>query len=197
MPRRVAEVHPARDAPRKCAAGGRRWNTLSREASENSDGRVVTRMTDRKPNVAGYAALLGALLDTRRDDATIRFDAELDAALASNRIDDATARALRWWQRAAVRSTEGYLRAVLPGLLALQDAADAHADAEAVEAAASWSRARGLAPGRSVKAPVRMRLVAQTDAVRAAFAAPGSKRADRPGMPEADGGERARPATPA
>ena len=154
-------------------------------------------MTDRDRNVAGYAALLGALLDTRRDEATARFDAELDAALASNRIDAATARALRWWQRASVRSAESYLGSVLPGLVALQDGADAHAAAEAAEAAASWSRASDLVSGRSViEAPVRMRLVAQTEAVRAAFAATGTKRADR-STQKAGGGERAHPATSA
>ena len=154
-------------------------------------------MTDRDPSVAGYAALVGALLDTRRDEATVRFDAELDAALASDRIDDATARALRWWQRASVRSVESYLRAVLPGLVALQDDADAHARTEAAEAAASWSRASDLAPRQStIKAPVRMRLVAQTEAVRAAFLAAGSKHTGRPGQ-EAGGGERVHPATSA
>ena len=154
-------------------------------------------MTDRDRNIAGYTALLGALLDTRRDEATVRFDAELDAALASNRIDDVTARALRWWQRTSVRSVESYLRAVLPGLVALQDDADARAGTEAAEVAASWSRANVLAPGRSgIGAPGRMRLVAQTEAVRAAFVAAEPKHTGRPGQ-EAGGGERVRPATSA
>ena len=154
-------------------------------------------MTDRNRNAAGYIALVDALFDTRRDEATIRFDAELDAALASNRIDAPTARALRWWQRASVRSAESYLRAVLPGLVTLQDDADAHASSEAAEAAASWSRASDLAPGRSViEPPVRMRLVAQTEAVRAAFVAAGSNHAGRPGQ-QTGGGERVHPATPA
>jgi hypothetical protein len=159
-------------------------------------------MTDRDRNAAGYAALLGALLDTRRDEATARFDAQLDAAVAGDRVDAATARALRWWQRASVRAVESYLTSMLPGLVALRDEADAHAAAEATAAASSWAQAGGLVATASAQPerPVRFRLVAQTDAVRAALAANGTDDkpdAVRPSSGVSNGGARARPATPA
>jgi hypothetical protein len=159
-------------------------------------------MTDRDRNAAGYAALLGALLDTRHDEATARVDAQLDAALAADRLDAAPARALRWWQRASVRAVESYLTSTLPALVALRDEADALAAAEATATANSWAQAGGLVATVSAQPerPVRFRLVAQTKAVRAALAATGTDDkpdAVRPSNAEPNGGGRARPATPA
>jgi hypothetical protein len=93
-----------------------------------------------------YSALVAALLGVRTDYASTRFDAEVTAALAANRLDVATARTLRWWQRASVREVEGYANSVLPVVLATRSDADTRAAIDSDEAAASWQQARIVLP---------------------------------------------------
>jgi hypothetical protein len=93
-----------------------------------------------------YTALVAALLGVRTDYASARFDAEVAAALAANRLDVATARTLRWWQRASVREVEGYAGSVLPAVLATRSDADTVAAIDSDEVAASWQRAQAQAP---------------------------------------------------
>jgi hypothetical protein len=93
-----------------------------------------------------YTALVAALLGVRTDYASARFDAEVTAALAANRLDVATARTLRWWQRASVREVEGYTGSVLPVVLATRTHADTAAAIETDESAASWQRAQTITP---------------------------------------------------
>ena len=93
-----------------------------------------------------YTALIAALLGVRTDDASARFDAELTAAIAANRLDVATARTLRWWQRASVREVERYASSVLPAALASRFDADQAAAVDGAESAASWQRAQAALP---------------------------------------------------
>ena len=93
-----------------------------------------------------YTALVAALLGVRTDYATSRFDAEVAAALAANRLDVATARTLRWWQRASVREVEHYTNTVLPVVLTTRSDADMLAALEADETAASWQQAEAVLP---------------------------------------------------
>ena len=60
--------------------------------------------TNPRSREAAYADLVTGLVDARVDVASERFDAELEAAEASGRLDPATARLLRWWQRESVRA---------------------------------------------------------------------------------------------
>ena len=102
------------------------------------------------PNPAAlqrYTALVAALLGVRTDYASTRFDSEVAAALAANRLDVATARTLRWWQRASVREVEGYASSVLPVVLATRTDADTAAAIDTDESAASWQRAQVIKPG--------------------------------------------------
>jgi hypothetical protein len=101
------------------------------------------------PNPAAldrYTALVAALLGVRTDYASTRFDAEIAAALAANRLDVATARTLRWWQRASVREVEGYTGSVLPAVLATRSDADTAAAIDSDESAASWRQAQTISP---------------------------------------------------
>lgn len=93
-----------------------------------------------------YTALVAALLGVRTDYASTRFDAEVTAALAANRLDVATARTLRWWQRASVREVEGYTTTVLPVVLATRSDADIRAAVDSDEYAASWQQAQAVLP---------------------------------------------------
>lgn len=76
----------------------------------------------------------------RPDEATARFDAEVAAAVATNRLDAETARALRWWQRASVQATAAYAATVTRGVFTLTDDAKKAAATEMTEATASWQR---------------------------------------------------------
>ncbi|HUW15611.1 MAG TPA: hypothetical protein VMW94_00920, partial [Actinomycetes bacterium] len=78
---------------------------------------------------------MAGLLDARDDVATARFDTELAAAQDSGHIDAATARALRWWQRAAVRAVVDHARGALPPVLAALDQAQAAAVDDLADAA--------------------------------------------------------------
>jgi hypothetical protein len=98
------------------------------------------------PALDRYTALVAALLGVRSDYASARFDAEVAAALAANRMDVATARTLRWWQRASVREVEGYAGSVLPMVLAARTDAETVAAVESDESAASWQQAQSINP---------------------------------------------------
>ena len=93
-----------------------------------------------------YKALVAALLGVRTDYASTRFDSEVAAALAANRLDVETARTLRWWQRASVREVEGYASSVLPVVLATRTDADTAAAIDTDESAASWQQAQLIKP---------------------------------------------------
>jgi hypothetical protein len=84
---------------------------------------------------SAYAELVAGLLDARDDVATARFDTELAAAQNSGHIDAATARALRWWQRASVRAVVDHARGALPPVLAALDQAQAAAVDDLADAA--------------------------------------------------------------
>ena len=150
-------------------------NTLARTVGDHRchESRVVTTMSvrdfdphapsdvaptehhrpHRKATAQRYAAVVAALIDVRPDEATARFDDELAKALTEHRIDDETARTLRWWQRASVRAAETYAETVLPRVFAIRDEAEAHAKAEADEVAASWAAAQIVKAGPGAKAP--------------------------------------------
>jgi hypothetical protein len=100
-----------------------------------------------------YHALVAALLGVRTDYASARFDAEVTAALAENRLDVATARTLRWWQRAAVREVEAYAGSVLPAALATRKDADTIAAIDSDESAASWQQAQAMGPNLAPATP--------------------------------------------
>jgi hypothetical protein len=71
-----------------------------------------------------YADLVAAVLDLRPNLAGQRLDAEVAAAQAAGRLDDETARTLRYWQRAWQRELIEHATAVLPAVLdTLTDAA--------------------------------------------------------------------------
>jgi hypothetical protein len=93
-----------------------------------------------------YTALVAALLGVRTDYASSRFDAEVAAALAANRLDVATARTLRWWQRASVREVEGYVGTVVPAALATRTEADTVAAMGNDESATAWEQAQVVLP---------------------------------------------------
>jgi len=107
-------------------------------------------MTDHADEArsASYAALVSALLSTRPDPATARFDDELAAAESAGAIDPAVARTLRWWQREAVRGVEDHLVAVLPELLTGLAGAERDAYDEVAASAESWAAASGAAAAR-------------------------------------------------
>jgi len=125
-----------------------------------------------------YTALVAALLGVRTDYASTRFDSEVAAALAANRLDVATARTLRWWQRASVREVEGYASGVLPVVLATRADADTTAAIDTDESAASWQRAQIIKPSPppvTVSAPA-----ADTVLPEAALAQPTPEESPRP-----------------
>jgi len=69
-------------------------------------------------------------------------------------LDVATARTLRWWQRASVREVEGYANSVLPVVLATRSGADTRAAIESDESAASWQQAQVVLPRPAVMTDV-------------------------------------------
>lgn len=89
-----------------------------------------------------WADLVAALVSTRTDHATARFDEVLAEAEAAGTIDGPTARTLRWWQRESVRAVVEHVTAAVPATIELMAAADAAAR-ESVEASErSWSAVR-------------------------------------------------------
>lgn len=105
------------------------------------------------------ADALEALFAARHDDATARFDTELATAVANGRIDEETARTLRWWQRESVRAARSYLADLLPGVLHADDAAQRRSRAQVDLAAASWQEATDVVHDAE-DAKLRVRLVA-------------------------------------
>ena len=101
---------------------------------------------------AAYAALVDALIALRRDQATERFDEYLDHARETGRIDEPTARALRWWQRASIRGLEEHLEGLLPGVLGQLERADQAAAAAVEMSDRAWRAAAGQ-PGNTDPAP--------------------------------------------
>lgn len=93
-----------------------------------------------------YADLVDGLLDARDDPATARFDAELDAAVANGAMTSATARRLRFWQRASLRALADHTRAVLPTALGALDASRREARATVDELAATLGPAEPAEP---------------------------------------------------
>ncbi len=100
-------------------------------------------MASRRSRETAYGDLLTALLDVRLDPATDRFDAELEAAEADGRIDPATARVLRWWQRESLRSMLEHTRTVVPPTLIALEKAAGRVDDEVEAASESWARVAG------------------------------------------------------
>lgn len=102
-------------------------------------------MAGRADRSAAYAELVTGLLEARHDAASARFDTEIAAAEADGRIDERTARVLRWWQRESVRAVVDHARAVIPPALGAIDAADQDAERHNADAAQAWERATSRA----------------------------------------------------
>jgi hypothetical protein len=133
-------------ASRLAAALRSRPSTLGDRELPGGDDVGATNSADSPAARAlAIAQALDALFGARHDDATARFDAELAAAVAAGRLDDDTARTLRWWQRASVRGAQSYLADLLPGVLHADDAAQRRSRAHAELAAASWGEATDAA----------------------------------------------------
>ena len=98
-------------------------------------------MTGRADRSSAYAELVSGLLEARHDAASGRFDAEVAAAEADGRIDERTARVLRWWQRESVRAVVEHARSVIPPALGALDEADEEASRQNDDAAQAWERA--------------------------------------------------------
>jgi hypothetical protein len=102
-------------------------------------------VSGRADRSAAYAELVSGLLEARHDAASARFDAEIAAAEADGRIDERTARVLRWWQRESVRAVVEHARAVIPPALGAIDIADEDAARQNDDAAQAWDRATSRA----------------------------------------------------
>ena len=126
-----------------------------RSVTESRTSAAVAR-----PGHAGLTDVVLAVADARPDPATHRFDTELARAVASGRLDEVTARTLRWWQRESVRGMRSYLGHVLPSILATLDAAADDGATSVAAAAAAWTHARtgpahGSAASLATLPPVR------------------------------------------
>jgi hypothetical protein len=132
-----------------------------------------------------YAALVDALIALRRDAATQRFDEYLEYATENGRIDEPSARALRWWQRQSVRGVEEHLEGLLPVILRQLEAAD-QAAIRAVEISdQAWRAAAGAHPPQSHSAPPEARTV-QPEMAQPEMAQPETAQPEmpRPEMPQ-------------
>ena len=95
---------------------------------------------DAQPGRAtAYADLLAALLATRADPATARFDAEIAAAEAAGTLSGETARALRWWQRESLRGHADHDVEVVPAVLVTLGTAEQEAAESVRSSAESWA----------------------------------------------------------
>jgi hypothetical protein len=83
--------------------------------------------------------LVAALVSTRTDHATARFDEVLAAAEAAGTIDGPTARTLRWWQRESVRSVTEHIVEVLPATIERMAVSDAAARASVEASERAWT----------------------------------------------------------
>ena len=86
-----------------------------------------------------WDALVAALVATRTDHATARFDQALAEAEAAGLIDGPTARTLRWWQRESVRAVSDHITEVLPATIARMSASDAAARESVASSDRAWS----------------------------------------------------------
>ncbi len=86
-----------------------------------------------------WDALVAALVATRTDHATARFDEALAEAEAAGLIDGPTARTLRWWQRESVRAVSDHITEVLPATIARMSASDAAARESVTSSDRAWS----------------------------------------------------------
>ncbi len=127
----------------------------SHRSPATAPGATIPARQHRRDDAKRYAAVVAALIDVRPDETTARFDVEVARALAEQRIDDETARTLRWWQRASVRAAESYATTIVPRVLALRDEAERQAVAEADEVAGSWADATAAvaAAGERMRGP--------------------------------------------
>lgn len=89
-----------------------------------------------------WADLVAALVSTRTDHATARFDAVLAEAEAAGTIDGPTARTLRWWQRESVRAVVEHVSAAVPATIEIMAAADAAARESVQASERSWTAVR-------------------------------------------------------
>ena len=104
-----------------------------------------------------YADLVDGLVDARDDPASARFDAELDAAVADGEISAATARRLRFWQRASVRALADHTRAVLPTCLSALEASRREAAERTEQLAETLGPRDARAPSLPASAPMAPR----------------------------------------
>jgi hypothetical protein len=88
-----------------------------------------------RPNGDPWSDLIAGITDVRADEATRRFDAELETALADGEVTHQAAQRLRAWQRASVRGVVEHVRTVLPAILRALDTAGRDALAYAENAA--------------------------------------------------------------
>jgi hypothetical protein len=98
-------------------------------------------VSGRADRSTAYAELVSGLLEARHDSASARFDVEVAAAEADGRIDERTARVLRWWQRESVRAVVEHARSVIPPALGAIDEADEQATRQNDDAAQALQRA--------------------------------------------------------
>jgi hypothetical protein len=131
-------------------------------ADEAAVAGAVLPITPAGPAIDRYTALVAALLGVRTDYASARFDAEVAAAIAANRLDVGAARTLRWWQRESVREVEGYAGRVLPAALATRSDAETTAALDSDESGASWQQAQTINPPPARSAAMAPAAPAQT-----------------------------------
>lgn len=86
-----------------------------------------------------WDSLVAALVATRTDHATARFDEVLAEAEAAGLVDGPTARTLRWWQRESVRAVAEHVTEVLPATIARMAASDAEARESVATSDRAWS----------------------------------------------------------
>jgi len=97
--------------------------------------------------------LVIALLAARDDPATTAFDEALETAVASGRLDPATARELRYWQRRSLEGLAEHAAVVLPATVVARHSSDATARESVAEARMSWQQATALAREAAPAAP--------------------------------------------
>lgn len=112
--------------------------------ADNSGGSGGRPVSSPRPTPSARQAaltdLIGGVLESRRDTAGARFDAELDALQAQGEVSAEAARLLRYWQRASVRAVVEHARLVLPPTLAALAEADEEAERTVEDDSQSWSR---------------------------------------------------------
>jgi hypothetical protein len=107
----------------------------------------VIGMTSRTPaddprdTTRHLALIVEALLANRPTIANDRFDAEVAVAVEQGQLEPATARALRYRQRASVRAVETYLQDTLGPILETQRNAARQALADVEDDDVAWEQA--------------------------------------------------------